>query len=539
MTDKISELRSEIARSIKSVRACCLGKRCLRDCVRRMAAAAPCPRASRRRWGAAAAAFVLCQSLCAEVYCEWHGSPEGGGSYLCSGDGNSIRVDGPTIGGTGGVITNFLGGCTNCINVTPAQCQEIKESVHDLCQSIDSDISSLNSRCFTLLDSFREQRDDISTFRRFPLPSGNALNQELFDFTNYLYGTVNSQTLLVGPELDDPPTRNRLIRLLFYNDGIYDYANTTVLNSLNSNELLVRDINHFSDQIQGQVDSLDTLIDTHLNCASCGPPNPDEGGGGCDDCNATTNGNWCTVEQGDAIILLLNDTKDYVSSLSSRLDSISNVVGLAVKYLHDGLFSDYTHIPTEDELGMKWQDLYLEGYSSNFPEYSSSNILARIELLLAGMSGVLTNSFDFAEAGDFSESGMSSTNELFSAVSGFTNELASAIAQREGNVRSVGDSLIGLYNSFHGWSGTPFSRETLINSYSVEIGDTQWDVPSFEPSENGLAVANLIRVVCRSVMSVVYILFTVAIFIRFQLAFFQWVLKYLKWVIELMQGLFA
>lgn len=532
MKAEISDLRSEIARSIRAVRLSCFGRKCLRDCLRRMAAAAPHPRATRRRWGVAAAAVLLCLGAFAEggfggVVCQWHRE---NGHYICEGTGNQIVV----TGGADNVITNMFGGCTNCISVTPQQCENLKAGVDQRYSVVLNSIED----AFAYLNEMRglidDEIEDIDTYRRFGIQTSSSLTLAFWaTFTNYLYSVDNGQTSL-GRQYSSSNSQFARAQRIAFNDGIYDYATENVKSRLNIQTQQIEDLASSLSQVSDASAAMHGMVFDNLVCSACSTNSGDS----CD-CNESTGGRWCTEEQGDAIIKLLTDTKDYVDRIKSSAEAISNNVAVVVRYLHDGFFTSYLHIPTEHDLGMRWQDLYFDGYSSNFEEYASSNILARIELLLAGMSGILTNSDDFASAGDFAESGVEATNQIKSAISDFTNQVSDVIDQRERNVRTVGDSLKGLYNAFNGWTGTSFSRQTLINSYSVEIGGVSFDVPSFEPSENGLQIANLIRSVCRSIMSVVYILFSVAVFIRFHLAFFQWVLKYLKWGIELMHGLFA
>lgn len=533
--NKVREIRDEIAQSIRSVRLVCFGRKCLKDCARRMAAAAPHPRATRRRWGAAVAAVLVCLGAYAQevstVRCIWDDSTQ---QYVCSGTGGSIiEVQG------GGVIiqtvTNFLGACTNCVNMTPETCRQIKSDVASDCENIYQSALMISDLGNQLKDRIDHEIQDIATFRRFgKLPrSADLTSSDLDAFTNYVFSVDNSQTRLCrsNSQYFNASYKRYLVS---YNNGIYDYANTFTKPQLldlkqNSDSILEN-----SNYLFWKITSLGNFVDQNLNCSSC-----PGGGDGTNDCNECTGGRWCTEEQGRAIIELLTDSKDYLENLKASLFDISNNVVLAVQNLHDGLFTSYTHIPTEEDLGHTWQELYLEGYSPNFHEYAATNILARIELLLAGMSGVLTNSSDFADAGDFAENGMDATNRFDTVINDFTNDVSDVISQREHNVRSVGEALVSLYDTFRGWSGTPFSRQTLISSYSIEIGEDHWDVPSFEPSENGLWVANIIRVICRSIMSVIYILFTISVFIRFHIAFFEWVWKYVKWAIELMQGLFA
>lgn len=544
MTDNISELRNQIAQSIRAVRLACFGRKCLGDCQRRMATAAPCRRATRKRWGAAVAAALVCLGAFAQgvegnpgITCVWVEEHDGvEAHYDCSGYGSTIFVR--PGGSSSSVVTNAFGSCTNCVAISPELCAEIQASIIAEASDVLVNAASSSNSVAEVLGFIDSSLSDLRSFRRFDSDYGDPpglSSATSVAFTNYVSTVNNSQTYLVREypaySVVTSSARNRG-RAISYNNGIYDYSRNVIEQELYYQDLLQSSLSKLSDVDERTRDLRN--VANNMNCDSCTSGDGSGDGGSCDSCS----GEWCTEEQGDAIITLLEDTKDYVARLGSLVLSISNNVAVSVQTLHDGLFTSYDHIPTESELGSTWQELYLSGGSGAFPEYASTNILARIELLLAGISGVLTNADEYV--GPFEDSDYEQyVSEVRGSLDVMVEDVGSAVNERERNVRSVGDALIGLYTAFRGWSGTPFSRETIINSYSVELGENRWDVPNFEPSETGLAVANLIRVVCRSVMSVIYILFTILVFVRFHIAYFQWVLKYLRWAVELAQGLFA
>ena len=549
-----SDARNEIARAVRAVRAACFGRACLAKCAKRMTAAAPLRR--RMRCGGAAfavaALLLLGYSARAVVTCTWNGS-----GYTCSGEGDVVEViGGITGGGEGSIVTNVVGVCTNCVAMSPEYVAGWKDTALEIIGQ-DGEYDGLLEDCRNAITYSQLIQSYLSVYTNsVPLSGmGGDASFSRDSATNFLHSVgfyagetpknkaaATAKSLYTNPNSTSTTTVRRYIDA--YESAAIAYNDFAP--SANSSIYAAQDIETNAVKVQTGLRSLRSMVEdlSDEECTAQYVPGDGEGSGGEGSGGGSltnqVSGNWCTYDQGEAIKELLNDIKQWSERQTNYLRAISNRVVSIDETIKNALFTSYTHIPTEEELQTSWQELYLTGSNPNFPGYASTNIVARIELLLAGISGVLTNVSDYASQEDFADESLDSTNLVENAMGDFTNQFANVMQGRAASSRSVGDSLIRLYQKFRTWSGTPFSTETLINSYSVEFESGKAvDVPGFSAPATTLPWANLIRVICRSAMSVIWILMTVAVFVRFQIAFFQWCFKYVKWAVEVLQGLFV
>lgn len=541
----VSMARDEIARAVRAVRAACWGRKCLAKCARRMTAAAPLRRPRCGGAAAVAAVLLLAMSARAVVFCRWTGS-----EYVCSGGGDTVTVIGGGDGWQGDIIvTNIVGVCTNCVAMSPEYVREWKEGMNQRLRDESMALDYLIESCqltTALLSPY------TNSYPVSGLKTSSANRTAVTNFVQSTPGVLGSKPYHAAesayssypPSGSDTNARRWISAYdgaaIAYND-VADEA-VAALDSVKTAERQTRDVQNRLQSLGGMFDLL-----SEEECTaqwepgdSGGDSGGGESGGGSTIVTNQISGNWCTYDQGEAIKDLLDEIKEWERKQANYLNAISNRVASIDETIKSALFTSYTHIPTEDELQTSWQDLYLSGGNDNFPDYPATNIVARIELLLAGISGVLTNVNDYASQDEFADGSLDSTNLVEIAIGDMTNEFVNVMQGRASSARSVGDALIGLYQKFRTWSGTPFSTENLINSYSVEVEDGKsLDIPGFAAPAKTLPWANLIRVVCRSAMSVIWILMTVAVFVRFQIAFFQWCFKYVKWAVEVLQGLFV
>lgn len=541
MTDLEKSYESALLDARRHIEYVCEGRPCLNDCLCRLGVPPP-PRACAGVWRPprwakwlvllAVLAIVLFAafSASADVICVWNGS-----SYDCSGDGTRVQVVG---GGSGGepvqlVVTNFWGVCTNCVSMSPSECEQLKSDLDDYVHWAESDLSSARYYADNVRAYLGTVYVDIDSFQRCrPMGvSGSSSVSEWVPFTNYLFSVDNSQTSLVKsqPGLSVANTPYSRARYIIYNDGIYDYAQNLKSEFRDQENNLDYSIEYMY-YVSERLDSISSKV-AEIECTECQPeyqPGGSSGGGSGGGSGVLTNGNWCTFEQGEAIKGLLGDLRKWAERQHGQLSAISNYVKSSYETLHSGLYSDYNSIPR----GEDWQTLYLEGQPTGWG-YDPTNILQRIEVLLYGISGISTNVEERLE---------DTTPDAESTAEDINNSVASVVTDADGTAATtLGGAVVDFFKAFSPRTKDYSGGEEILAEVQYSVGSESFYVPAVRLGSSGFLVDTM-SAVKSFVSGFCSVLFwcggAFAIF-RFWIFFAGWCIKLSKWAVELCTSIFA
>lgn len=532
--------RHTIEQCVRTICDVCAGRSCLDSCIARIRAAGRCracrpPSSAARSRNAlkvAAAlgtlvAFAAFSLLFGEVVCEWNGQ-----AYVCSGFGEEVivRPGDPNIIGPE-VITNVYGCCTNCTAIPPSQLSnllnQVKYSLEDIRQNRDYFEASFDNS----IASLRSKIDEIDGYQNSGyLQDQTGQYEKWASVSNYLLTVDNDQTRVVRTGTGFPtagPTYKA--RYLCANDAIYLYATGYEKPRLENELVSVNEIRGEYVRILTHADSGVQMIDDILPLLAATP-----------DCSSLSNGcsgvtgRWCTEEQGNALIALLEEQRQYLLSISNHLHSVDLHLG--------GLYRTFMTlrggIPAEDNLDKPWQDIYLSNTTGSF-SYGYTNIAERIELLLYGLSGVGTNDTGFTSAHNpFDEGEETAQNEYDRTMDKF-EDVENSYELGGVRIQSLWDRLVLFFGAFQHLVGSALEPNTgLVGSFSFQLSSNDFDVPSLSTGQD-VGFANTLQSVCRVGMSALYWIAAGIIGVKFYVWFFAKVLFFLKWAWELLHGLFS
>lgn len=409
--------------------------------------------------------------------------PNGDGTWTCSGEGSSYQ---PTI------VTNVVGVCTNCVAMSPEECQEIKSLIRAKSNSILYNLS------------------DLLMHRSFVVESVSYLREEGEYFADSVPSSVPFMEDTLYPELD--------------------YVQTVL------DDILLSDYKGIEREVNGITEYVNTL-----NCDSCtasfdGPPTNSvpAGGGG------TVSGGSCTncvcKEQLEAILKVLKgkttiveDETREVESIASTVDRIKTSFNAFRKYMKD-IFEGHTHITITDG---NWTNVYLTGHASGF-DYNKSNVLERIELLLWSLTSLNTpsNTTSYLDGKEI--------NGVGDAIDEGLDSLKSDIVYATNNIAGFHSSLVRLVSALQpiGSSDGGFSR-TFLGHTEFELGDTHFDVPDLVADYDNLSDAQGFFDALRLSFQVLYLAgsaYCIWVFWAFAL---NKTLVFVKWAGEIMTAFFG
>lgn len=535
--------KNTIEQCERTIRDVCAGRSCLDSCISRMRAAGRC-RARRPPHPAARSrnAFKIVAALCAlvalaafsllfgEVVCEWNGQ-----AYVCSGFGDEIIVQpGDPYPGQD-VVTNFYGCCTNCTAIPPQALSnlllEVRSDLMDVYRSAESALGYIAASG----TSVSHKLEEIAGYQNSGYyQSQTGVLEKWASISNYLITVDNDQTRVVRTGIGFPDANSTYkTRWLSANDAIYLYANQSEKPYL---ERVVTNLNSSRDscnEIIASSRSSVNLIDGILPELAKAPECSGSGGSSSNSCSQVT-GRWCTEEQGEAMIDLLREQRDYLISISNYLESVDSHLG--------GIYRTFMNlrggIPSESELDQSWQDIYLSNSTGSF-DYGYTNVMERIELLLYGISGVGTNDSGFTSADNPFDEGESTAQNEYDRTMAQFDDLGSSFETGGEDVQSLFDRLVRFFQAFQNLVGSVLDPGTsLVGSFSFQLSTNDFDVPSLVTSED-VGIANTLQATCRVGMSALYWIVAGIIGIKFYVWFFAKVLFFLKWAWELLNGLFS
>lgn len=534
MNDTERSYRAAVRYARRHISDCCYGRPCLEDCLRRLGASLPpCACAGGWRpprwakWLALAAVlavvlFAALHSNAADVQCIWNGS-----TYVCSGTGSSIEV----IGGGSGepvVVTNFWGVCTNCVAMSPGDCESLKSSIEAELTLALQDILLVSSNARTVYLSVTNMEADISTFRRFGHVGNSTEVREVWpEVENYFNTVSNTQSSLVKSFwLNSAGNTYSKSNAIGFNDGIYDYAQSLTFPLSSQREYLASAISS-ADQVERRIDDLRANVEDNLVCDECQPeyvPGDSPGGGSG---GGSGTGRWCTEEQGTAIIELLRELQVWADRQHAQLSSISNYVRASYDTLRSGLYSDYTAIPR----GENWQDLYLNGQPTAWG-YDPTNIIQRIEVLLYGISGISTNT---ASLEDTTPSAEDTVDDVSDAAASISTDADGTAAT------TLGNAVLDFFRAFTPRTKNYQGGEEIIAEVSIKVGDETHYVPAMRLGESGFLLDTMtaVKSCVNGFCSVLFWVGGAFVIFRFWAWFAAWCVKLSKWAVELCTSLFA
>lgn len=421
-------------------------------------------------------------------------------------DSNTIRVEGTGEGSGGSVVTNWLGGCTNCTAITPEELTAGMDSIIAKC----NDIYNLSQQTLHVIDLGRDRLDkfiaDIDTFRRHPsegLPPTflNGSQLPLYEsFTNYIITVDNTQTSLVRSiqgDNDWDPLAYKATKVMSYSVGIYDYAKNYARPYLDDS--IRRDYNEINANTESTIvtaASLQSIAERYRDLPACGSPaGPGFPGGsnaiaGCS-CAWTKEQVGALVDYVDHIdgdqhkrFQQLGVIVNTVTNFDARFDSYARLVSGV-------LYNDATIVVDDGE--NSWSNVYRRGHSDLY-DYDRSNILQRIELLLFGVT--YNTSTNWGDSVD--------------SIEGTASEVRSKITQTEDNIRSESENLKGdielvqeKLTTFLGHLN--FFGEGNLGEFALTDPITVFDAYDFEVTSRGFAsdLSNL-QQISRTAFQILY-----------------------------------
>lgn len=475
--------------------------------------------------------FTIC--LQAEVICIWDGN-----GYTCSGSGTQVNVIGG--GELAPVVTNGVGVCTNCASISPDQLCALADQIETQAGYIKQATDNVMDKASGVQSLIDEQRDEISTYRTFGYRNVSGI---IYNITNYAFNTDNAQAAAMrhagapaSGGYDTNSISSAPMSMAIAGNAVYYYANNTVLPQLNQYYQDASDISGEAAIANSAAWSItdELLPELREGCTACQAGTGSGGGGssGGTNSNGAVTGDWCTYDQGEAIKRLLSELSNYVARCEGRLLGISNNTAIIIQSIKDAFYSPYNAIPEYAGLGgQTWQDVYLQGADTPWG-YEATNYLARIELLLYGISGVGTNNEAFAELTDQME-------DTDSAIDNIRAQLGTLRSDASGQqAQTLGQAIVNLFDAFTPTASELSSGTELMPSTTYSINGQEFEVPQIIAQGGAISTFNSIQSVTRAVATAIYgIAGAFAIFLYWRW-FADKAIFFSKWAVELVSTLF-
>lgn len=411
-------------------------------------------------------------------------------------DENTIRVWGTGDGGSQTVVTNWLGCCTNCTLITPAELTAGMQEITNKCEDIIIFSANIVSNALDLETLTLTEQNDIATFRRFGSTVSSATpSVDLgYSFTNYIQTTDNTQAILDRNYLGNGAIGVIAVRraALAYNDGIYDYAKNRILPYLqtvyDTIQLIISDASDSSytaSQVKG-------IASRYIDLSQC--PCGDDGGGG----GGGVGGCSCawTAEQ---IMELLGyvdhidkDQHKRFAQLAAMSNSVVNIdlrMDSYAKLVSGVLYNDATIVVDDGE--NSWSNVYNTGHSQLY-DYDKSNILQRIELLLYSL--VPNTSTNWGSATSDVSSDVDDMHDTIDNVKAYVSD---ANTEYTSEVNTISQKVTALFNALNF-----FGSGSLGNfAYGEPM---QFDVYDFQFDFTNAADFRPLQQVCRTALQIFY-----------------------------------
>lgn len=458
---------------------------------------------------------------------------------------------------------------TNCVDMTPEQMKEFKNETLDriarMRQAFPNIQNTLNkyvSLVQTIESSFLLGNDG----KRLPYYTGTPAN--IKPLTNWYYtvymplassdmksivsAAVNSLDLTIP--FPDGSSRNGYVAAVGAYNSVIAYSDYLLQQAdLNGLDDAVSSIQYIGDSLghlETQTRALPTNYkdDIYVPAGNGGGSGGEGGGGDGGDTGDTGQYNWCTVEQGDAIIRLLTQCEQHQNAVKNNIESLLSQLSSRYNEMKGGsLFrTPYTGLPDTfyaNGSNHNWKTFYRLGESTpSINGYDPSNILQRIELLLYGIAGVdededsVTKSYDLS---DFT----TQKDSLDESMQGLLGNFTSDAEEHRQRAESLSESFRSFMESFSTWRGKTSleSTDAFMPSYQYSIGGESVTIPAFTVGENNATVplvqqfGDYFHAFC----SVVFYVGGVFILWSYWSWFAQWIFRFCKWTGEILSGLFV
>lgn len=540
MSDTYSKAISDAEKTISDV---CSGRKCLPHCLdrlRRTGSPGPCGRGGPGRralfwlWVLAVAGFMVAVFKCFGAgLCVWNGD-----GYVCNGSGSYVYVTGGGGGGGDVVITNIVGTCTNCVAMSPEYVRSWKQSMTRSILDELHELDNVRNSCYVALDILSPYT------KKYPI-SGLELSQPgpITNFVETTPGVKNSKPFKAANAVYDdyaPTLSVTILRrwIAAYDGAAYSYNEVadSVIESTNYIRKAERDTYAVQTRLSDLTGVIDQLSEEECTAQWDGPASesPDYGSGPVTN---QVNGDWCTYEQGQMMINTLNALEEWIDKEEKYLQSLTNWVSTVNYTIIANLNTTYNAIPDENGLSDTWQNIYLDGQPQPWG-YQPTNILARIELLLYGLTGVGTNHTSVVDTEEAQEDG---TDNMSDAVSDAVSE--ADFSRQQEQLSSIKDAMLRFCDAFYvenpNLSNARFTPEIRfrLQTTSGEEFDTTFEPVTLPQSQVGTveAIIETIRVAC---IVFYYVLMAYCVF-----SFWRTIAKYvvfsIKWAQELLTSIFA
>lgn len=549
MSDTYLKVISDAEKTISDV---CAGRKCLPGCLerlRRTGSPGPCGCGGPGRrvlfwlWALAVVGFMVAVFKCYGAgLCVWNGD-----GYVCNGSGSYVYVTGGGDGSGDVVITNIVGTCTNCVAMSPGYVREFKQQAYDIWLDLDIDanliaqeyapsaiaiLAPYAGKCDRGgLDLVDETRSIYSNFfvrvgLKFPNGSGGPGRNKAAELVNDLgYSNITGSSL------------EKYAAKYAQYDGAaaaFNDAADAVIDATNTIQYIQQSAQLVSQRGYQLHTMIESLSEEACTAQYDGPSTSGPGSG------VVTNqvtGDWCTFEQGRMIISTLQSIDDWFKEQEKYLQSLTNWVSVVNHTIIANLNTTYNAIPDVNGLSDTWQNIYLDGQPQPWG-YQPTNILARIELLLYGLTGVGTNHTSVVDTEEAQEDG---TESLSDAVSDAVSE--ADFSRQTEQLTSIKDALLRFCDAFYvenpNLQNARFTPEIRfrLDTTSGEQFETTFDSVTIPRSQVGTveAIIETIRVAC---IVFYYVLMAYCVF-----SFWRTIAKYvifaIKWAQELLTSIFA
>lgn len=467
--------------------------------------------------------ILLCR---AEVTC----TKQADGSWICSGDGTST---GQTV------VTNIVGVCTNCVAMSPEDCQSMKDQLSSdlgfqlgLLNEASAEINIAKSSIDDLIDEGSDFTG-ITDYSTSAFGTSAAASSAVQSSSQYQYVSSYRSSPLTSSQIQTAGGTAV--------NSIYNYYISSVEPTLDSVYSSLNIIDEKNTAVRSSITAVQTTVN-NINCSACtasydgaaSSTNSSGGSATCSECPCK--------EQFDALLEVqknirskVYDISNTVAVISSTAKSIEKGVKALQSYLKQAYYGN-TGIVVDNGLN-SWTNVYTLGSSSLY-SYNKSNVFERIELLLYSLTELNVN---LNNAGNFMTGAASSISQFQDALDSSEQSLTSSLTEKKQQLSSFGDSVKGLFNALRpvGVSSFSGSAARALPHFDVQFGGVDVQAPSVSLDSEMMSTSGDLIDLMRICFQLVYLLTALLCIWKFYTYFWEKVVLAVKYTAELLHGLFG